>query len=738
MSSNIQENVFPIFTNNLNVEIKRENVDKDFTILQIGTKNSFFKNNILDISSEKFKAQSTAYYRNNRWFAMFKKDAVSVSDFKTLVQLNDDSAIVNIVDLFEKNEEAKNNIKDVELAQLLVNSLRNRDNELFSYNNLTGSLYYSFDAKKISYSFEFLKLRFYIRDQVSGAIALEASTETFSDINTLKKYGKANAEPNYVFDDDTGEFRKVIHSDYGKHCRFFEKGAVTRKGPRRKFLDFSSNDGFVKSKAGIVSIFLDDVKENLGDYISISQIPLLNYTDYDKTLDNYENKQYEPSLQKRGICVVDTVDTEESRLMRTQICDFIKTEYKISNISDSRELGKYIIEIIHEEGSDCYATKEEQGKLYLFDEMNKPQDQHNLYSETDIIQHITVENAASKINGPAIKDVMHNIIQELIIKGDLYDKKVSLANWNEPKEWTFVKCGTGKKNNQKNCYDYVYYRMKVSREGAILIDSMSSTDYPEQDWKNIDSIFREYNRSKRSPIDCIVYDDVNNVNVIYRTKQFTLPELNELSEKIKLTDRTNTIDKKRLKSYIDEYMKEASLTPSQEEAFEIINKNIEDCSDSQISFSKIREIRGDDKKSKSIKPKTINDFIQWLYEKTEKEGNPILLHGQLKSGENLYKYFNSVLGVKSIELDGTYKYFVGKKKDALQTSLPCSCVIRDVIPWNQEGVNPGGRILFDELVHMLTVEFVRNGQFTVLPFPVKYLNEYIRFCEKDDSFEEEC
>ena len=126
-----------------------------------------------------------------------------------------------------------------------------------------------------------------------------------------------------------------------------------------------------------------------------------------------------------------------------------------------------------------------------------------------------------------------------------------------------------------------------------------------------------------------------------------------------------------------------------------------------------------------------------MYEETDKDGHPVLLHGQLKSGENLFRHFNSLLGVKSAELDGSFKYFVGKKKEALQTSLNCSCVIRDVIPWNQDGMNPGGKILFDELAHMLTVEFVRNGQYTVLPFPVKYLNEYIRFCEKDDSFEEE-
>lgn len=739
MCDNFEENEFPIFTNNLKVEINRKKVDEEFTVFQIGTSESFFKNNVLDISSEKFKAQSTAYYRNNRWFALFKKNSISLNEFKEEVLLKDESAIVNPVGLFGQDAGAKDGITDVELAQLLVNSLKNRNNELFAYNNITGSLYYSFDTKPGAKSFDFLKLRFFLPRQDSDTIALEAKTETFSEVSALKKYNKAKAEPNYVFDDETGEFRKRIHSDYGAHCRFFDKGALTRKGARRKFLDFSSNENFLKSKSGIIATFFEDVRENLSDYIEISQIPFTRYNSYDKPLDDYENKQYKSILQNRGVCVVDTVDTTESKWMRDKICNFLKEKYELQNISNCRELGKHIIEIIHDKESDFYASKGEFENPFLFEDMNKPQDQHNLYTEKDIIQHITVENSAAKVgDDTAIKDVMQNIVQELLIKGDLYDKHISLVNWNEPREWTFVRCGTGKWNNQKQCQNYIYYRMKLSCEGNITIDSMPSTVFPEGDWEIIDRIFRTYNHNNKvSPIDCIVYDNINNINVIYRTKQFTLPDVKSLSELIKLTDGKNTIDKNDLKAYIKEYRKTFSLTSSQVSAFDIINKNIENCSDREISFSKIREKTGNDGKKRFIKPKTISDFIQWLREKTDKEGHPVLLHGQFKSRDNLCRHFNSLLGVKSTELDGSFKYFVGKKKEALQTSLNCSCVIRDVIPWNQDGENPGGKILFDELAHMLTVEFVRNGQYTVLPFPVKYLNEYIRFCEKDDSFEED-
>lgn len=46
-------------------------------------------------------------------------------------------------------------------------------------------------------------------------------------------------------------------------------------------------------------------------------------------------------------------------------------------------------------------------------------------------------------------------------------------------------------------------------------------------------------------------------------------------------------------------------------------------------------------------------------------------------------------------------------------------------------------IFLDEFAHMLTVEFVRNGQYTVSPFPMKYLRENQCFIEKDAKFDEQ-
>lgn len=40
----------------------------------------------------------------------------------------------------------------------------------------------------------------------------------------------------------------------------------------------------------------------------------------------------------------------------------------------------------------------------------------------------------------------------------------------------------------------------------------------------------------------------------------------------------------------------------------------------------------------------------------------------------------------------------------------------------------GEELEYEEALPLMAVEFVRNSQYTVLPFPFKYLREYIKQC----------
>lgn len=64
-----------------------------------------------------------------------------------------------------------------------------------------------------------------------------------------------------------------------------------------------------------------------------------------------------------------------------------------------------------------------------------------------------------------------------------------------------------------------------------------------------------------------------------------------------------------------------------------------------------------------------------------------------------------------------FHYFVGTKRKMLQTSLHNACIVRKVISMEDA-------IDFQKLLPLMAVDFVRNNQYTVLPFPFKYLREY--------------
>lgn len=747
MINNFTEQEFPIFTNNLDVKLNRTNIERDFIIYQIGTTNSFFSTNVLDIASKELKAFSVAYYRNSRWFALFLRGKDNFEEFKKEVQNKDSSATITIVNPLSTDFESNYAIKDVELTQLIVNTLKN--NQTFAYNNVTGALYYKPDIVLDTTSFELLNLRFFTPS--NNSIALSADFESFTEYKTLVEF-KTKCKRTHVFDKTTGEFRKVLQSDFDYNKEnpknryvFFMAGVISKKGKRKhQFLNFNTYQQFITSKSGLIAQFFDDVKNHLSEYIQIKQDPILNYISYDNPKVDYENTDYVSyfAAKDRGFSVVDTVKTTESADLQKSIINQLKEEYKINEIKTERFSNNYVIEIIHDKDSGYYDTNKEDASQFLFPELLKP-DQHNLFTEEDIIQHVTVENFKlektsseyderknKKIN-KLNHDMMKNVIQELIIKGDIYDRCISIVNWNEPKEWNFVCCGTGKWNNEKKLREYVYYKANIKTDGSIILSAFDSRKFPEdEEWEVIDKIFRFYNKKsnlKYHPVECIIYNDINNINVIYKTKQFTLPNLEKLSSDLSLSNKNKEVPKTVLSKLINNFENEIGLqTEAEIKEISRIKKNLNaEVSDKIILESLLKDVR----------IQSIGRLLDF-FEDQENVDFQFLLHARPKAGDNIYENFSSLLGLKLAKINGIYEYFVGKKKGALQFSLPSSCVIRSVTPWIDGDIDVNGDIFLDEFAHMLTVEFVRNGQFTVTPFPMKFLNEYKKIFEKDEEFDE--
>ena len=80
---------------------------------------------------------------------------------------------------------------------------------------------------------------------------------------------------------------------------------------------------------------------------------------------------------------------------------------------------------------------------------------------------------------------------------------------------------------------------------------------------------------------------------------------------------------------------------------------------------------------------------------------------------------SSCLDIKTYEDSGRLYYFVGTIGEGMRAKIAKASNVRCI-----EGYNKGP-ILFNQLLPTMNIPFVHNNQLTVIPFPFKYLREYL-------------
>lgn len=101
---------------------------------------------------------------------------------------------------------------------------------------------------------------------------------------------------------------------------------------------------------------------------------------------------------------------------------------------------------------------------------------------------------------------------------------------------------------------------------------------------------------------------------------------------------------------------------------------------------------------------------------------------RLKSGDNKLRseasreeLFASVTDVKCFaQNDHSLNYFTGIIGAGMNRSIQNAANIRRVETYRFS------KLFFDKILELMAVTFVRNGQLTVMPFPFKYLHEYVK------------
>lgn len=329
-------------TNKVSVKFDYENIDRDFDIFRIRLDKPARDNRIQllnEITSDVCAIQSY----NRGFHLLFKKGCIKERVLRRQMEKINKSVTV-------KQMESED-MEDRDLVSLLCFSLYAINSGPYKKNNLLGELLY-YDPNRN----EDKSKRIFLSIGFTSDMHLEAQVRTFTK-DTEESKEKRGA---YAIDPETKALRKRSEGD--KDTYSFRSG---KEKNNVDYLSIHDIHKFERSKLGVMNSFFSEVKEELGDYLTLTceEKEFLPYkkewfTPYDRTRFN-----------KKVHIIDETGECAEDRALLIKLLGDAAEEGSV-------EKGCYSIRIIHEQ------------EYYK----NSGHDPHRDVFSGCLVQHITKEN----------------------------------------------------------------------------------------------------------------------------------------------------------------------------------------------------------------------------------------------------------------------------------------------------------------------------------------------------------
>lgn len=689
-----------VYTNKFHASYDYDAIDRDFDIFVL-QKGKYMDRNILDFSIIKSKALAVQYAYGAKALVLFKKGTVDEFDYRMSIQDEFKDVKIKKLDIFDETERQENfYYNDMLLAQLLLNSMSNSSNSKIMYHNLTGKLFYS-DAKWIKHDSK-------NRNKIISFYMLEAAffSEMYLILSVSSfKLGKAQNERKYVFDETTAALRRTLKND--TEADTYIKSAYRDKRNTVDYLNIKNIDKFRSCKLGVLKRLLDDASKKLGNYMTLVPECITEVSKYEISKEQKKavDKTYLANFIDAPLYIVDEIKTPESEQISERVRYEFKKYFGINAVMGEINENVFNIRIIHDK------------EHYIKNNMHDP---HSDIFKNVIVQHITIENAieAELLND---KDKLHpmvtKLLQELAIKKDILNRHITVFDWSKSgidKDVTFVirEDISDKETGTQHKQIFKYTTLTISPSGDLKFESFADNDenLSENSIQIICSYktFNDQAYRKKEFIDGLVFFSLDNIQAIIRTPMKTMPDINAISNGLEESAPDSVISAEvffdALRAFENTYPEYFDYSKMLKNAFYEKNYVIKKCDiNKAMNYHKYRTAF-----------KILNEF---LYENFGIRINP-----EMKSKKNSEIYMlNNIFDIKyyeCINYEGRkeFRYYVGTKEASLKHSVHNACVIRKVISHIDE-------IEFKGLLPLLAVDFVRNNQYTVLPFPFKYLRE---------------
>lgn len=677
-----------IKTNKVKLEIHYDHINRDYDLYRIQPKQTDDKDEekcVLKRSLEKLDQLSPVlavlYRYKGPVYLIFEKGSVCSEDLQSHINQYDKGSIVEPLDIKDPLS-----ITPTELSQLLINMLPNME---FSqkFNNISGR-YFSFNQKSfrkdciLAYHISLIESEtskqecmVYMEGESYHRLSkvLEYNNKYRNDILKLPRYYKSNE--GYVL-------RRCLTPLSTDQC--FVRRSVYRR-QREDFvnsLDIYDIQGFENSKCGMLHQFYIDVDLHLNDYVQLHPIDL-NNEQMANTYSDFLSQDYIRNLYNDlGVHLIDRVNDSSSKKMIDLIVSKLK-DRGIDNIHYDK--GKqFNIALIHNQ---------------KYCKNNKIPDQH--VSDLNF-QHITYETCIARDNTVDISDnIMDRILMELLIKRDIANRSISIYHWNWDKPVEYVTRESERCGNKKITK---YFLLSVFPDGSM--DYYKIEDDTSELYQRYESVFTNYKSSVFEPELLISTQDYQ--ALISDSKMMVLPDLKELDFRLNAYRKDKEISKSKLTRLLK------SFVETNEEYREEIERILKNLNKNTYQYQEV--VR---KASKAGNPPLINlaTSLGRKFVKHCRDTSRVVFNPCLKS--DVVKVFQHIYTLKDEEDSKKLYYYVGKK-EPMKFTLVNACHIRRITVLEGALDDDFKKFIFDQL----SVNFIRNNDYTVVPFLRKYIEEF--------------
>lgn len=693
------------------------NHDFDLIYAQLESKSSY-KQFQKDIS--KLKLQALTAINSLRYVILFKKNEfVEPKINNEITYTKVDFGIFN-----KKTPIYENNI-----VQLMINQLA-IDEVMLPEKSITPYLFVG-KGQQPKILADDLKQMITLKVSLNWEKNFEIGVTTFTEISKIKKVQEVQ-EP-YVWDNNREQMQRTY--DYGKKERkivLYERHNGHKKN-LINYLSLEDLENFSKSKIGILNQLLDEMNTYFNKYF----------------LDGFKLKERKEEQFVDGKLAVD-VDNIWDHLQNKTINLFFDPDDLISKqLTDLLMAGFQDSELLKWENITitCANQAVDGLNIQVIRDARKDMsvdERYQLGQDKKIIQHITPDGLGNlnhktnkvnwklkkhKVDGEVQnKDIVKspeiiNTFLNLIVKNDIRQKQMTLVS--------------GDLLKLVSCYEFFSFewikkgsikviKLSISSEGTMLFDSdiVSLENYNRKSelahvvYDVADTIKSKEKKYHWDRVDCVIKSGSDYL-LITQTSIQVVPLQDEIKEREIHFDSEKIVLKNEVIKDLKTFLSINHQTTHDEYNDEDVNLLIAAVKKISTSVVSIGEIKDQLKLDSQIsfKKKKFRSICRDL----EKNFNYTFNNSvRQKDPTSLFPGFD---GIGITRYNNAFLYYVGTKRSSgIKQEISKAIKFRKIT-----ALTGDDKVILDsfgDIAKMMSVDFVRLKQLTVIPFPMKYLREY--------------